>query len=111
MNRKKRSVDRRGDVVEEIIAERTRRNPEFPSLMAAAAERRSLLRALGTERQRVGLTQTEVAARMDTSQAAVARLERGEIDPRLSTIQRFATALGRTVRWEVVPARQKSRSG
>jgi predicted transcriptional regulator len=42
-----------------------------------------------------GMSQTEVAARMGTSQSVVARLESGEIDARLSTLQRYAAAVGR----------------
>jgi transcriptional regulator with XRE-family HTH domain len=44
-----------------------------------------------------GLSQTEVAARMGTSQSAVARLERGDADVRLSTLQRYAAALEQRV--------------
>jgi predicted transcriptional regulator len=38
---------------------------------------------------------------MGTSQSAVARLESGELDARLSTVERYAAALGRTVDWQV----------
>jgi predicted transcriptional regulator len=48
-------------------------------------------------RREMGLSQTEVAARMGTSQSAVARLERGDGDVRLSTLQRYAAALERRV--------------
>jgi transcriptional regulator with XRE-family HTH domain len=37
---------------------------------------------------------------MGTSQSAVARLESGELDVRLSTLERYAAALGRTVDWQ-----------
>ena len=45
----------------------------------------------------LGLTQTEVAARMGTSQSAVARLESGEADVRISTLERYAAALERSL--------------
>jgi predicted transcriptional regulator len=71
-------------------AERKRRLPGFKEM----AERQ---RQLGTEfalrRQALGLSQTEVAARMGTSQSAVARLEAGALDVRLSTLARYAHAL------------------
>ena len=35
---------------------------------------------------------------MGTSQSAVARLEAGEADMRLSTVQRYAAAVGREVK-------------
>jgi predicted transcriptional regulator len=53
------------------------------------------------ERQRLGLSQTEVAARMQTSQSAVARLEAGDVDVRLSTLERYAAAVGRDLRWRL----------
>jgi transcriptional regulator with XRE-family HTH domain len=56
---------------------------------------------LADARRAVGLSQTEVAARMGTSQSAVARLERGAGDVRLSTLQRYAEALDRHVGFTV----------
>lgn len=52
-----------------------------------------LIRQLVALRQIRGLSQTEVAARMGTSQSALARLESGRTDVRLSTLTRFADAL------------------
>jgi transcriptional regulator with XRE-family HTH domain len=56
-----------------------------------------LLSELTRLRRRRGLSQTEVAARMGTSQSALARLESGRSDARLSTVSRYAAALGTTV--------------
>ena len=56
---------------------------------------RAVLRALVHEREARGLSRTAVAARMGTSEAAVARLEAGRVDPRLSTLERFAEAVGK----------------
>ena len=58
---------------------------------------------LAAARRERGLSQTEIAARMGTSQSAVARLERGELDARLSTVERYAAALDHTVDWQVRP--------
>src|SRR6266542_6439818 len=88
---------KREDFLAEIIAERTARNPDFPGLVEAAARRRELLRELAGQREKLGLSQTAVAARMGTSQSAVARLEAGDIDAKLSTVERFAAALGQKV--------------
>ncbi len=62
---------------------------------------------LARVRGELGLSQTEVAARMGTSQSAVARLESGDGDVRLSSLQRYAEALGRDLRWRL--ARQDGR--
>jgi predicted transcriptional regulator len=39
---------------------------------------------------------------MATSERAVARLETGAIDPHLSTVARFADAIGKRVEWRLV---------
>jgi transcriptional regulator with XRE-family HTH domain len=60
----------------------------------AAERRRAVVRRLADARQEQGLSQTAVAAQMGTSQSVVARLESGGLDMRLSTLQRYAAALG-----------------
>jgi ribosome-binding protein aMBF1 (putative translation factor) len=89
------------DFLDEIVAERAEENPGFPSMVEGAYERRMLLRALAARREELGLSQTQVAARMGTSQSSVARLESGEADARLSTIERFSAALGVHLHWSL----------
>ena len=67
----------------------------FPGFDALSERRREVVGSLVRERRRLGLSQTEVAARMGTSQSAVARLESGDGDLRLSTLQRYAAAIDR----------------
>ena len=66
----------------------------FPGFRELAARRRELAESLVARRREIGLSQTVVAARMGTSQSAVARLESGDADVRLSTLERYAAALG-----------------
>lgn len=82
------------DFLDEVVSERTKKNPDFPEMVDAALKARRLLESLGKQRQRLGISQTLVAARMGTSQSALARLESGDVDPRLSTVERYANALG-----------------
>jgi transcriptional regulator with XRE-family HTH domain len=82
------------------MAPRSRRT-SFPGLQGLVERRRELIEELVRARQQTGLSQTEIAARMGTSQSAVARLESGELDVRLSTLERYAGAIGRTVDWQV----------
>lgn len=65
----------------------------FPGFAGMAARRRELVTELVARREELGLSQTVVAARMGTSQSAVARLERGDADLRVSTLERYAAAL------------------
>src|SRR6202046_2630801 len=71
------------------------------ALRRMADERRRLMTDLAAERQAARLSQTEVAARMGTSQSAVARLESGEADARASTLERYAAAIGRKITWRI----------
>jgi transcriptional regulator with XRE-family HTH domain len=82
------------DFLDEVIDERARANPDFPEMVDAALRTRRLLRSLAERRRELGLSQTAVAARMGTSQSALARLESGETDPRITTVERYALAVG-----------------
>ncbi len=66
-----------------------------------AEDRGRLVRELAQQRQAAGLSQTEVAARMGTSQSAVARLESGTADVRASTLERYAAAVGGQITWKL----------
>jgi ribosome-binding protein aMBF1 (putative translation factor) len=82
----------------------TPRLPVMPGFREMALHRMSqdrgrLMRELAQRRQEAGLSQTEIAARMGTSQSAVARLEAGAADVRASTLERYAAALGTELTW------------
>jgi len=90
------------DFLDELIADRSLRNADFPELVDAAFRRRELVRELAELREAMSVSQTRLAARMGTSQSAVARLEGGDVDARVSTLARYAAALGRKIQWELV---------
>jgi predicted transcriptional regulator len=70
------------------------------------AERHRLAAELEARRLELGLTQTQVAARMGTSQSAIARLESGDADVRLSTLERYAAALSHELEWHLKPMKE-----
>jgi transcriptional regulator with XRE-family HTH domain len=78
-----------------------RHDPVFPGFREMAEHRRTLAAQLVAARLSLGLSQTEVAARMGTSQSAVARLESGAADVRLSTLDRYAAAVDRELHWQL----------
>lgn len=73
----------------------------LPGFGEMARRRRSLTEALVARRIALGLSQTEVAARMGTSQSAVARLEAGRGDMRLSSLERYAAAVDQVLDWRL----------
>lgn len=77
--------------------------PVLPGFREIAQRRRQVIDELAGVRRAAGLSQTEVAARMGTSQSVVARLESGHIDARLSTLQRYAMAVGHQLELGVRP--------
>ena len=56
-------------------------------------------------RRLAGLTQSELALRAGTSQAAVARYENGISNPSTATLQRLTRAAGYEVRVQIVPVK------
>lgn len=66
--------------------------PVLPGFREMAANH--LVADLVAMRHAAGLSQSDVAERMGTSQPAVARLEAGLVDARMSTVQRYAAAVG-----------------
>ena len=78
-----------------------RHPPVFPGFRQMAERRQALSGELTSLRRRLGLSQVEVAARMGTSQSAVARFEAGDLDVRLSTIERYTVALGARLEWRI----------
>lgn len=79
--------------LDEFIAEAST-DSAFAVALDQARRRREVLSELARHRKAAGLTRTAVASRMGTSEAAVARLESGSTDPRWSSVQRFAEAIG-----------------
>jgi ribosome-binding protein aMBF1 (putative translation factor) len=57
-----------------------------------------MARTLIEVRTRAGLSQTQLARRMKTSQSYVARIERGQVKPSMAALERLAKATGSLLR-------------
>jgi transcriptional regulator with XRE-family HTH domain len=77
--------------------------PVLPGFREMALRRRAFMDELVATRRAAGLSQGDVAERMGTSQPAIARLEAGQVDARLSTVQRYADAVGARLRLGLEP--------
>lgn len=82
-------------------------DPKYRRAYDDLEEEFRLASALIEARARAGLTQEELAARMKTKQAVIARLESGRVKPSTRTLERIAQATGHRLRisFEPVPAR------
>ena len=78
---------------------------EFDEALASARLAIEVGEKVREARESVGLSQRELAARMSTSQAAVARLEAGGTSATLTTLQKAAAALGLELTLDLTPAR------
>jgi transcriptional regulator with XRE-family HTH domain len=87
-------LDTGEDDLASFVEEASERDEAFTSHLADARLRMSVLRSLVDARQAERLTQSTIAERMGTTQSAVSELEGGASDPRLSTLQRYARAVG-----------------
>ncbi|OZB75063.1 MAG: transcriptional regulator [Halothiobacillus sp. 14-55-98] len=67
-------------------------NPEVKASFDELDPEYTLARELIAARVRAGLTQTQLAERMNTTQSTIARLESGKSLPSLRTLQRIAKA-------------------
>ena len=81
--------------IDDLHARWMRDAPEYRSAHAASDDEIALASALiGARAAHTGLSQSELARRMGTSQAAIARLESGRYLPSARTLKRFAEAAG-----------------
>jgi ribosome-binding protein aMBF1 (putative translation factor) len=74
------------------------KSPEYRREYKNLEEEFSLTSALIEARSRAGLTQEQVAQRMKTTQAVVARLEGGGSMPSTRTLEKYAKATGSRLR-------------
>lgn len=73
-------------------------NPEYAAEYDALEEEFALIKAVISARIGANLTQEELAQRMNTTQAAIARLESGKQMPSTRTLEKLAKATGTKLR-------------
>ena len=83
-------------------------DPAYRHEYEALEEEFSLTAALIDARSRAGLPQEQVALRMKTTQAVVARLEGGSGKPSTRTLEKYARATGNRLRISFEPEDARS---
>jgi len=77
------------------IKERKARNPEFAKGFDAGYKQFKIGVMLKQARLDAGITQEELASRLHTKKTAISRIENHAEDIKLSTLERFAEAIGK----------------
>lgn len=95
--------------VEESFA-KWREDPEFVREYDALEEEFALASQIIGARARADLSQAELAARMNTSQSAIARLESGRSRPSTQTLRKLAEATGSKLRIVLEPGESGKRA-
>ena len=80
-------------------------DPKYAREYNALEEEFNLASAMIAARSQAGLTQQQLARRMKTTQAVIARLESGRTKPSTRTLERFAKATGMRVRISFEPTK------
>lgn len=80
------------------LQRRWNEDQDYKAEYEALDEEFQLARALIEARTRAGLSQTQLARRMKTSQSYVARIEGGSVRPSTDVLERFAHATGTRLR-------------
>jgi transcriptional regulator with XRE-family HTH domain len=86
------------------------KDPQYAEEYDALEEEFALAAAVAKARSRAGLSQSELARRMKTTQSTVARLESGRGLPSTRTLDRFAKATGHRLKISFEPLSSRSRS-
>jgi len=87
--------------LQKYISDRKKRDPEFNEDYEIRYEQFKLGALLRKAREDAGLTQEEVARKMNTHKSAISRIENHAEDIKLSTIEKFAQAIGKTLKLRV----------
>ena len=79
------------------------KDPKYRREYQALEEEFSLTAAMIEAPSRAGMTQEQVARKMNTTQAVIARLEGGNSKPSTRTLERYAKATGSRLRISFEP--------
>ena len=86
---------------DEYVEDRKKWDPAFADGYDEGYENFKIGVLLKVARQEAGMTQSQIAKKLRTNKSAISRIENHAEDIRLSTLQKFAKALGKKVRVEI----------
>lgn len=87
--------------IKKYIKKRKAIDPEFANGFDSGYEQFKIGVMLKQAREEAGITQQELADRLNTKKPAISRIENHAEDIKLSTLEKFAHALGKHLKLEV----------
>lgn len=87
--------------LQKYIKKRKASDPKFAEDFNSGYEQFKIGALLRQAREEAGLTQEELAEKLNTKKSAISRIENHAEDIKLSTLEKFANALGKKLRLEV----------
>ena len=78
-------------------------DPEFRKEYEALQPEHAVVQAIIDARKNAGLTQKELSERTGIAQGNISKLENGNANPSIRTLQRLAAAMGMTLKVEFLP--------
>jgi DNA-binding XRE family transcriptional regulator len=90
------------DDLDKYIAKRKKKSPSFAADFDKGYKDFKIGVLLKMARENAGLTQEQVAQKLSTKKSAISRIENHAEDIRLSTIERFAEAVGKRIELNIV---------
>ena len=87
--------------VERYIEKRKKQNPHFAKDYESGYQTFEFSVMLREARERAGVTQESIAKKLRTKKSAISRIENHSEDIRLSTLHKYAKALGMRLRVQI----------
>lgn len=87
--------------LQKYITRRKETDKEFANGYEQGFENFKIGVMLRQAREREGITQEEIAKKLNTKKSAISRIENYSEDIRLSTLRKYAEAIGKEIRLEI----------
>ncbi|HEX8395980.1 MAG TPA: helix-turn-helix transcriptional regulator [Pyrinomonadaceae bacterium] len=87
--------------LQKYISKRKERDAEFTENYDKGFENFKIGVLLRQARENSGVTQEEIARKLNTKKSAISRIENHSEDIKLSTLRKYAEALGKEIRLEI----------
>ena len=88
--------------LEQVLSEKLQ-DPEFKAEYEALEPEFAIIQAMIDARKATGMTQKELSEATGIAQGDISKLEKGNANPSLRTLQRLAAGMGMRLRLEFIP--------